>query len=101
MRLRLALPSGLLEQPARQEVALEVLRPRIVREVEHGVDELPEGTTLPRDLSRLCDRVFHCAHDRVSGPSCLHGQRPIPLPTSRNPRTAAINRARRPLAVMT
>ena len=47
--------SGLLERLARQEVALEVERIRLVREVVHGLDELPEGVVL----------VFHDLHDRV------------------------------------
>ena len=79
IRLRPGWHSGLLERLARREVALEVERIRLVREVVHGLDELPEGVVL----------VFHDSTIASAVRSRLHGQRPTRLHASRNPRTAA------------
>jgi hypothetical protein len=72
---------------------------REVRGLLHGrTDRVADEAFAPWHLAALI--VLHVAHDPVLALPRHRGQRPNPLPASRNPRTAVGNSARRLLAVM-
>src|SRR5207237_5067271 len=84
--LRAPIWRGLLESAARREVALEV-RPRVVREGEHGLDELAQAALLRCDLA-ACRELRSSLVDslglHVGPPSRLDGL-PSSRPASKSP----------------